>query len=144
MLTIVALLIGDIVLTLLAIIALIYAVSGLSNWLTKHHNTKIRRLLRTLHPDTTDKASQSREEAKERIYPTYPIQSIYECPEAREQVNGTGINPVYSTGEKQKEKGNAKHHNTSKKCVPHLHSLILNIFRRKVNQSGKEPLEPCT
>jgi hypothetical protein len=138
MLTIIAIIIGNIVLTLLAVIGLIY----LSNWLGKLYGTKIRRLLRTPLPNTADDAGQPREKTNQCVEPAYPIQNIYESPKAREQVDVTGINPMYRTGEKQKEKRNAKYHNANIKCLSHLYSLILNGFRRKVNQSGKEPGAP--
>ncbi len=139
MLTIITLIIGNLVLTLAIVIGLICMVSRLADWLNKHYGVTIRRLTTTPHHNTSDDTGDAREQTNEGIYPANPIQEVHQPSETSKQFDVVGINPMYRTGKKQKEKCNAKCHNATIKSLSHFHTLILDICRTAVNQSGKEP-----
>jgi hypothetical protein len=139
MLTIMTLIIGTIVLTLAIVIGFVHMILRLADWLNKHYGVTIRRLTTRPQHNTSDDTGYAREQTDEGIYPANPIQEVHQPSKTSKQIDVVGINPMYRTSEKQEEKCNAKCYNASIKSLPRFHTPILNICRRRVNQSGKEP-----
>jgi hypothetical protein len=141
MFTIIAVIIGDIVLTLAVVIGVICLTSKLGDWVNKHYGMKIRRLFTTLQANATDDTRRSRDKGEHKVEATNLVQDIHQCLETREHVDIARINPLHRTIQKQKEKRNAEYRNATPKRLTHLSLLrhIVSYCKQRINQSGKEP-----